>query len=81
MSKMKRKPCPVCNQSQALNWLSREMARHREGFQREQKPLVEALATFNFDSLGFGKYEMIGTEIMQHAFLLYRLLLLAETQT
>jgi hypothetical protein len=80
MSKIKREPCPVCSQPQALNWRSREMARHREGFLRERRPLVAALANFDLDSLGFDKYKKRGEEIMQHAFLLYRLLLLAERE-
>jgi hypothetical protein len=80
MRKMKRESCPVCSRAVALNWRSREMAHHLERFPRSQKTLVAALSGFDLDSLGSGKYEREGQEIMHHVLSLIRLLLRSERE-
>jgi hypothetical protein len=64
----------------ALNWRSREMARHLERFPRSQETLVAALSKFDVNSLGSGKYEQEGQEIMRHVLSLIRLLLGIESE-
>jgi hypothetical protein len=80
MSKMKREPCPVCGQSVALNWHSREVDYHRRRFSGEQKLLIDALSKFSLDSLGPKKYGKTAQDIIQSVTALRQLLLQAEPE-
>lgn len=68
--RIKRERCSVCGRFVARNWLSREMAMHRERFTSHRSKLLSALPAVDPNRLHGSEGELV----MQHVLSLNHLL-------